>query len=259
MTEAQERTIALVIERAKEDQTIIGVILCGSLARDAGRPDSDVDLFIVVTDEAFQMRRTEKDYFWGTHSDSAPYPVEVDGKIVDKEFLRRLWINGNESIKSTFMDVSLIYSRDAELRSLLERKRDMVDGHKAEKIRKFYALMKSRRYTADDRAAGILLVKRCIFDTVYFACRLVLAHNEVLFPSVKNMEKELLRCPDKPPRFIELMHEVLEKSSSDKLAEFYDHVESFYSAYRFDDRLRKGYVLENELFWYFDTLPYDEL
>lgn len=33
----------------------------------------------------------------------------------------------------------------------------------------------------------------------------------------------------------------------------------YFSDYHFDNRLRKGYVLENEWFWYFNILPYDQM
>ncbi|MDR2515991.1 MAG: nucleotidyltransferase domain-containing protein [Spirochaetaceae bacterium] len=173
MTIEQEKTIDLLIEKVKGDKHIIGVILCGSLAKKTSNENSDVDVFIVVDDIDFETRRREKNYFWGTNYTSTEFPVEIDGKIINKDFLKRIWKDGSECIKSTFSNIKLLYSCDDEIIKLLEGK-NMENKDREENIRKFYALMKSNKYKANDDKENIIQVKYCIFYTVYFTCRLVL-------------------------------------------------------------------------------------
>lgn len=258
MNNQQRETIEQVIEVAAKDPGILGLILCGSLAKGTETDQSDVDLFVVVTDERFEKEKGNKNYFWGTDFDSDELEVEVDGKIVPKDFLRKVWQFGNESIRSTLSYAKVIYSRDPEIETLLSSKTSpAVD--KAENLRKFYALMKSARYSADGELDNLLFVNQCIYNTVFYACRLVLAHNDQLYPCVKNLHKALRHCKELPEDFIRLMDEVMQTYSFDKMVEFYDCVDEYFKAYRFDDRLRKGYVLENEWFWYFNTFPYAEI
>ena len=258
MTIEQERTIELLIEEVKGDKHIIGVILCGSLAKNTSNKNSDVDVFIVVDDIDFEKRRKEKNYFWGTNYESTKFPVEIDGKIINKDFLKRVWADGNECIKNTFSNTKLIYSCDDEIINLLDDK-NTVNADREENIKKFYALMKSNKYKASDDIENIVQVKYCIFNTVYFACRLVLAHNNIYYPCIKNMEKEIKNCKKKPDKFIENMHKTLETYSFDDLEAFYRTTEEYFKRYSFDDRIRKGYVIENENYWYFNERPYGEI
>jgi hypothetical protein len=119
--------------------------------------------------------------------------------------------------------------------------------------------MKSNRYKADDDMENIIQIKYCIFNTVYFASRLVLEHNDIYYPCIKNLEKELNNCKNKPKDFIKSIHKVLETYSLKELDEFYKMTEEYFQEYRYDDRIRKGYVIENENYWYFSEKPYGEI
>lgn len=258
ITAEQEKTIGLLIEDAKKNKDIIALILCGSLAKDTGTKNSDVDVFVVVADNEFEKRKAQKNYFCGTLFDQSRYPAPIDGKVVSKGFISRIWTDGNECIKNNFSKVKLLFSRDGKIAGILN-KADKANYSKLENIRKFYALMKSNRYKADDDVDNIMQVKFCVFNAVFFACRLALAHNDIYYPCVKNMEKELSNCRDLPDGFIAGMRRVLETYSMKELASFYDLVEKYFKQYRFDDKIRKGYVIENEDFWFFNIRPYDEI
>jgi hypothetical protein len=106
--------------------------------------------------------------------------------------------------------------------------------------------MKNYKFKADDDMDNILQIKHSIFLTVFLACRLVLTHNNIFYPCVKNMEKEIEKCVNTPNGFIENMHKVLETFSFEELGTFYNTTEDYFKKYMFDDKIRKGYVIENE-------------
>lgn len=259
MNKDQEDTIKQLIEYVSKDESILGLILCGSIAKGTETDRSDIDVFVVVTDERFNREMMSKNYFWGTNFDSKEFKVEVDGKIIPKNFLEKIWEYGNESIKSTLHHSKVIYSRDRDIAKLLMNKSNLSKQNRKENARKFYSLMVSSRFSADDDLDNILYVTKCIYDTVFYACRLVLAHNGIYYPCVKNLYKELNNCDKLPINFITSMNEVMHSYSFEKMVEFYNSVCNYFKEYHFDNRLRKGYVLENELFWYFNTFPYAEI
>jgi hypothetical protein len=228
------------------------------IGKNNGNTNSDVDIFVVVDDNEFERRKKNKDYFCGTIFDQKKYPVTIDGKIIDKNFLKRVWIDGNECIKNTFSDVKLLYSCDKEIDTLLKNT-DKTNYNKEDNIKKFYALMKSYRYKANDDINNIVQIKHGIFYMVFFACRLVLEHNDIYYPCVKNMEKEIKNCVNKPDNFIENVHKVLETFSLEEMFSFYETTEEYFKEYRFDDKIRKGYVIENESYWFFNQRPYNEI
>ncbi len=259
MNKNQEDTINQLIKHAAKDESILALILCGSVAKGTETDRSDIDVFVVVTDERFNKEKETKNYFWGTDFDSEEYKVEVDGKIIPKDFLSKIWEYGNECVKSTLYHSKVIYSRDTDIEKLLASKYSIFIEQKNENIKKFYSLMKSCRFSADDDLENILFVNKCIYDTVFYACRLVLAHNDILYPCVKNLQKTLRQCKDLPDNFIPLMNEVMDSYDLNNMVQFYNCVDGYFKEYRFDNRLRRGYVLENELFWYFNTFPYSEI
>lgn len=259
MNTRHEETIRWLVESVKADESILGLILCGSVAKGTETERSDIDLFVVVTDERFAREKAAKNYFWGTDFDSSAFEVEVDGKIIPKDFLEKAWRYGNESIQESLAHAKVVYSRDGKIEEILKIGSLGLDCEKTEKMRKFYALMKSSRYSADGDPDNLLFVHQCIYDTVYYACRLVLADNDIPFPSVKNLSKALEQCKKLPDSFFSLMNDVLDSYSFEKLELFYSCVDQYFKAYHLDNRLRKGYVLENEWFWYFSILPYREI
>ncbi|MCT4598285.1 MAG: nucleotidyltransferase domain-containing protein [Vallitalea sp.] len=259
MNKNQEDTIKYLIEYVSKDESVLGLILCGSIAKGTETDRSDIDVFVVVTEERFKREMSSKNYFWGTNFDSQEFKVEIDGKIIPKDFLQNVWECGNESIKSTLYHSRVIYSRDDDIEKFLMNKCHLSTQQRNENARKFYSLMVSSRFSADDDLDNILYVNKCIYDTVFYACRLVLAHNGIYYPCVKNLYKELNNCDKLPINFIPLMKEVMHSYSFDKMVEFYNCVNNYFVKYHFDNRLRKGYVLENELFWYFNTFPYAEI
>jgi predicted nucleotidyltransferase len=258
MTLEQEKTIEILKKDAVKHKFIIGIILCGSLAKNTENENSDVDIFVIVDDTEFEKRKSKKDYFVGTIFNQSNCPVYIDGKIINKDFLRKIWTEGNECIKNTFSEIKLLYSCDKEIDILLNNY-DRTNYRKNENIKKFYALMKSYRYKAHDDKENIIQIKHGIFYTVFFACRLVLEHNDIYYPCVKNMEKEIKNCMYKPDNFIENIHKVLETFSFEELDSFYKTTEEYFNMYRFDDNIRKGYVIENENYWFFNERPYSEL
>jgi predicted nucleotidyltransferase len=258
MTLNQEKTIELIKNDAKKYKFIIGIILCGSLAKNTENENSDVDIFVIVDDIEFEKRKLYKDYFVGTIFEQSNYPVYIDGKIINKDFLKRIWTEGNECIKYTFSQVKLLYSLDNEIEEIIKNI-EKTNYNKKENIKKFYALMKSYKFKAGDDMENIIQIKHGIFYTVFFACRLVLAHNDIYYPCVKNMEKEIEKCINKPKNFIQNMHKLLDTYSFEELETFYITTEEYFKEYRFDDKIRKGYVIENESYWFFGERPYSEI
>jgi len=228
------------------------------LAKNTENENSDVDIFVIVDDIEFEKRKLCKDYFVGTILEQSNYPVYIDGKIINKDFLKKIWTEGNECIKNTFSQIQLLYSIDNEIEAIIKNI-DKKNYQKFENIRKFYALMKSNKFKANDDIENIIQIKHSIFFTVFFACRLILAHNDIYYPCVKNMEKEIVKCINKPKNFIENMHKLLDTYSFEELETFYTTTEEYFKEYRFDDKIRKGYVIENENYWFFGERPYSEI
>lgn len=258
MNQAQQITIDKIIEFAGNNKDILAVLLCGSIADGTGTDNSDVDVIVITTDDSFQKNRLNKEYFWGSDFDSNAFPVEVDGKILPESFLYDVWKNGSENIQSTLSKAKLIYSKDNILNFTVPAG-EMSDNYKTEQIRKFYSMMKSSRFGYDKTNGNIFYLHKLIHDTIYYACRLVLTYNGRYFPCVKNVLKEISQCKAVPDNFEDRINKLLSTYSESDLEDFYQTVDLFIQDYHFDNKIRKGYVIENELFWFFNVKPYHEI
>lgn len=256
MTKEQRETIDVVIDEVQKNKKVISVILCGSLAKGNPRKASDVDIIVIINSDDFDATRSQKNYFWRP---SIATPCEVDGKVFDINFLSYAIEKGNEPIQNTLKYSKLVYCIDNRVKQILDQFKTIEVKNKKENIKRFFALMKSSRYSADDDLANIYQFKKSALDTVLYASRLVLTHNDRLFPCEKNMEKEVRNCSKKPEKILENMHKLLNDISIDNLEVFYNEVEDYFQEYIFDDNERKGYVLENENYWYFNNYPYDKM
>src|SRR5690242_7046126 len=114
-----ERTVALL----QQDPQTLAVILGGSLAKGWERADSDVDIFLVVTDEEFErcLAAGTIQYF---NREIADCPGGyVEGKIVNQQFLRDVADHGSEPARAAFTGARVLYSRlpnlDADLARIL--------------------------------------------------------------------------------------------------------------------------------------------
>ena len=103
MTLEQEKTIELIKNNAKRYKYIIGIILCGSLAKNTENENSDIDIFVIVDDIEFEKRKLCKDYFVGTIFEQSNYPVDIDGKIINKDFLKKYGQKGMNVLKIHFV------------------------------------------------------------------------------------------------------------------------------------------------------------
>lgn len=258
MNQAQQITIEKIIEFAANNNDIIAILLCGSIADGTETDNSDVDIIVIITDDSFQKRILKKEYFWGSDFDRNEFPVEIDGKILPESFLHDVWKNGSENIQSTVSNAKLLYSKNNIL-DFLVPERIMSDNYKTEQIRKFYSMMKSSRFSFNKSGGNIFYLHKLIHDTIYYACRLVLTYNNLYFPCVKNVFKEISKCKAVPDNFEDRIKKLLSTYSESDLDDFYQSVDVFIQDYHFDNKIRKGYVIENELFWFFNVKPYYEI
>jgi len=63
---------------------------------------------------------------------------------------------------------------------------------------------------------------------VFYAGRLIVAHNRILYPWRKRLMHEVARAPDKPRAFMELAERLLARPDAETAAAFWDCTASFH-------------------------------
>src|SRR5271157_1008792 len=90
------QSIARVVEHFRNEDEVEALLLGGSLAHGFSRPESDVNLLIVISDQRYAERsRLGQLYFYSTELCTYPGGY-VDGKYVAAGFLREIAERGSE-------------------------------------------------------------------------------------------------------------------------------------------------------------------
>ncbi|MBN2305711.1 MAG: nucleotidyltransferase domain-containing protein, partial [Anaerolineae bacterium] len=142
-----QHTIDRVTEYFRNDPAFPALIIAGSLVKGWGRPDSDVDIMLVATDEEFRRRRESKTLTYFNNQDFCDYEGGyVDGKIIDLEFLQDVAGRGSEPARAAFMGAYLAYSEIPGLDDLLARIPVYPEAEREQKLRSFYAQVQALQW-----------------------------------------------------------------------------------------------------------------
>ncbi len=241
----------------ESDPNKLALVICGSLATGEAHEASDVDLYLVVTDTEFERIRANRGCYYGSWDPAKFSGVEIDGKIVGKGFLQEAAVRGSEPTRASFENAYTEFSHDSEIDALLERISAYPESEREQKIKAFYAYTKHYRYVCEQafELANDYFARRCVIELVFFASRLALAHNRVLFPCHKSLFAALARCDDLPPEFINSSRMLLEGSTLQAVVDYYESVSDYFGQYDYPDQERISFILENEWSW-FSGMPF---
>jgi predicted nucleotidyltransferase len=219
-----QAAIQRLTEHFQADPNFLALIIGGSIAKGWEKPDSDVDIVLVVTDEEYARRTPERRYHYFTR-DFCDYPGGyVDGKIVNLDFLKEVADHGSEPARAAFVGAFIAYSHIPELEAVLRAIPVYPEVDHQHKIESFYAQMEALRWYVGEaeKRNDRYLMMHVISDLVLFGGRMVLAHNRILYPYHKWFMTQLCLAPQRPPDLMERIDDMLAapcKESADRFCE----------------------------------------
>lgn len=220
-----QRTIDRLVERFADDPRYLAVIIAGSVMAGRACDASDVDIFLVATDEEYERCQAAKNYFYYTE-ELSDYPGGyVDGKVVDLAFLRDTAAFGSEPLRAAFQGAQIVCSRLPELAEILPRISVYPEQDQREKIVAFYSqvvLLCDYITPAYEARNGAYVIAQAAANMVHYGGRLLLAHNKILYPGLKWFTSVLAAAPDKPTHILQLADNLLRWSSQENAQAFRD-------------------------------------
>lgn len=196
-------TITNVVRHFRTDPSVQALLLGGSLVHGFARPESDVDVAIIVPAGEFARRRAENRLTFFDRS-LCTYPGGyVDGKYMDIDFLRQVAERGSEPARYAFDGVKVLFTNIERLDALLARIVSYPTAGKSDRIARFAAQLVGWRwfFSEGTKKENRYLQMLAVQKVVLFSCRIVLAANELLYPFHKWMLRVTLAAPRQPPAF----------------------------------------------------------
>ena len=256
MREHHKKAIERLTESIRSNPKYRALIITGSVAKGVEREDSDVDVVLVATDKEYERRKKRNNILY-YETQFCDYPGGyIDGKIVNLEYLRFVAEEGTEPARDAFRNAWIAYSDITELENLIRKIPVYQKSEKLEKIQKFYAQFEIAYWYAQEakKRNDNYLLTRSISDLILFGGRLILTHNETVFPYHKLFMIALSEVKEKPANLIELIEDLLEKRNSQAVENFYDSIKNF-GNWEFRGIPGVRFMLDTELAWFYKT-PY---
>jgi predicted nucleotidyltransferase len=224
-----EESINNLVIEMKTDDSILALILGGSLAHGFAGQDSDIDVAIVVSAGDMRKRREENQLVYVTRTPITYEGGYVDGKYVDLDFLEAVARRGSDPARFAFQGNRVLFSRIEGLEELFERiARFPVAEKDARRMRFAAQVMAWRWYFGEGaRRNNHYLTTLALHKLVLFGGRLVLNENEMLYPYHKWLLRALEAAPRRPEGFMAVIAGLFESPSVDSVEAYIQSVLAF--------------------------------
>jgi hypothetical protein len=202
-------------EFAQSNPDFLAVIVAGSLTKGYGTEKSDVDGFIIVSDEEFARRQATGELFF-YNTELCDYEGGyIDAKCVSMDFIRAVRERGSEPARSAFLGAEVPWSRFGGLPELCLEIVKYPEEGREDRIRRFVSQIRFADFFAREaeKRDNPYLMNLAASKMVLFCGRLLLTHNRVLYPYHKWLLKALEGCPEKPLGVLELVDRVSREPS----------------------------------------------
>ena len=255
------QSIQRVTEYFQRDPEVLALLLGGSIAHGFETPTSDVDIMIFVSDEDYK-RRFEKNQIHFFNTELTTYEGGyVDGKYSSPSFVKQVMEKGSEPARFAFAGSQVLISKMDGFAGDICKAAEYPKAGKAERIKRFYAQFEAWHWYSGEalRLKDQYLLGTSLSKFILFGGRLILAHNETLYPYHKWFLKVLEVAKDKPADLLESVQKLNEKPVAKNIEAFYEKVKTFQSWIEGDINWPTQFMLDSELNWRSGMAPVDDL
>lgn len=263
LTPHHRRAIERVVGMLEPDPDILGLVLGGSIAHGYARPDSDIDVLLVLTPQAMAARRREGRLHWVERTVCDWEGGYIDGKYVDRELMELVASRGSEPARYAWQGSRVLFDRSGALDGLVARiVRYPIEG-RDERVARFTAQLLAYRWYHSEAIAkdSPYLAALACQKLTLFACRIVLARNARLYPFHKWLLAETERAPDRPRGLLEGIAAVLRGADQARVEAFVREVLDWYAI---DEAAANAswptlFMEDTELAWLHGRAPIDDV
>jgi predicted nucleotidyltransferase len=255
------QSIQNVREYFQRDPEIQAVLLSGSIAHGFQGPASDVDIMIFVSEEDYQKRlQAGQIHFF--NRDLCTYEGGyVDGKYLSLGFVKQVLEKGSDPARFAFEGGQVLISRVDGFAEDVCRIAEYPLAEKAERIKRFYAQFEAWHWYCGEALAkgNQYLLGTSVSKLILFGGRLILTHNEMLYPYHKWFLKVLEGAREKPSDLMDCIQALTDAPTAENVEGFYERVKTFQPWSDNPYSWPAQFMLDSELNWMDGRTPVDDL
>ncbi|WP_460798893.1 nucleotidyltransferase domain-containing protein [Microbacterium sp. GXF0217] len=255
--EHQQRALDAYLAQVAEDPETVGVVVIGSVARGTEREDSDVDVYLVVTPEAF-ARSTAGDRWAWIDRHGLDYPGSyIDVKLASLDYLRTAVKRADDPTRASFAGARVAFSRSDDLAALVERISALDDEVWASRIRSHIAqahLHGGYFLRQAEEHGDPFLLQHAAVHLSLAAARAALASAHRLMPGPKYIHGLVREIPS-PDGFVVAWDAVVAAPSIATANALIGILDEWLGRDQTRDESLSVFIRDNELAWLRGTIP----
>ena len=216
---------------------------------------------IILSDEAYTRRLAQGPITFFNRELCAYADGYVDGKYISPQFMEQVRSIGSEPARFAFKDAQILFSRVDGLQQTLLTIARYPKEDSAERMRRFYAQLEAWNWYAGEalRKENGYLLSLSVTKLVLFGGRLILAHNETLYPYHKWFLRVLEQVPEKPANLMELIAALVAQPDREKIDQFFNLIGDFQPWEKTAAGWGSQFLVDSEMNWLNGKTPIDDL
>ncbi len=261
MEKHHEDTINIFIDKYKNTEGLLAVLLAGSLAHGFAKSSSDVDILLIITDEEYEKKKTEKKLAFSVWDFVTYKGGYVDCKFLCPSSIKRIADKGSDPARYAFKDSVFLLCRDESLKTLIQ-KVSVYPQHQYENRRYRFVcqILAWKWYMSQAEEKESLYLKYLSAQRlVLFACRSVLNENAMLYPYHKWLLKETEMAKNKPGGFMGIVESFLSKPSFTGAQSLADSILAFLGVKEQEVDWSNQFMKDSEMNWIEHEAPIDDI
>jgi len=251
-------TLAAFVAQESARDDAVAVVVSGSVARGDARPDSDVDVYLVATEERFR-EAWDGGLVSYVDPDVATYEGGyVDIKLATVEYLRRAAEHADDPTRASFLTARVAWSRDPSVAGLVAAIPRLPDEVWAERGRSYIAQLRlyADYFLRQGEAHGNAYLRTwAAVHAVGAGGRALLALNRTLFQGPKYLEKTVAGLPRVPAGYAGLATALLREPTAANGGAYAAAIEALNDWGVTRDATLSRFVRDNELAWLTGRVP----
>jgi predicted nucleotidyltransferase len=258
MMRHHEESIDHFVRLVQVEHTCDAVIVEGSVARGTERSDSDIDLYLLVSDEMFDEARRAGRLSYVTGDGVTYEGGYFDIKLVTLDYLDKAASHGDDPCRASFESARVVWSRVHGLEARLARIRQISESSWIERQATFIAHARLQNWyfiPQAEKLGNTFLLHHAAVHLVMAAGRALLASNRVLFKAPKYLERTVAELPSKPFEYERLAARALADPGQRSASSLMEALEAFRDWPLPLSSTLSRYVEENELSWLTGVMP----